>query len=230
MHCLARAPHLGTYVDFLSDKLRKKKKEGARARGEARERRRETRDEKREREKSERESEERRERDVRGERERRDERWERERDEESEESSEREEGRRDEEREKRREREKGLRGLAKSSVEPPQRLMTHSRTPQSPALGTRPIPARSPAEREGCTKMGRGVHRDGWRSTNMAEERMDGVYWLDGHRKSRKSTIITNATKQLYPQKKQTSWCLEEQWINVLKETEHRYTVTCSYR
>lgn len=52
--------------------------------------------------------------------------------------------------------------------------MTHSRTRSPMQLGTRPIPARSPAEREGCTERGRGIHRDGWRSKKMAEERMTG--------------------------------------------------------
>lgn len=68
----------------------------------------------------------------------------------------------------------GLRGLVKFSVEPLQRLNDAFTHTQSHALGTRPIPARSPAEREGCTERGRGVHRDGWRSKKMAEERMTG--------------------------------------------------------
>lgn len=62
------------------------------------------------------------------------------------------------ERERKRERETegdGLGGLVKFSVDPLQRLNhaykhTHTRSPMQ--LGTRPIPARSPAEREGRTE------------------------------------------------------------------------------
>jgi len=58
------------------------------------------------------------------------------------------------ERERERERD-GLGGLVKFSVDPLQRLNhthTHTRSPMQ--LGTRPIPARSPAEREGRTERG----------------------------------------------------------------------------
>jgi len=32
MHCLARAPHMGTYVDFLSDNSRRRRRERERER------------------------------------------------------------------------------------------------------------------------------------------------------------------------------------------------------